>query len=204
MSRQENTLIDEFNIDVCKFLAVYAGNIGEAQCVETLLRAAEILRKREDILFIIIGTGVKEAECRKFTLKHGLKNVLFIPMQPPERISEVYSLGDISFVTCKKGFGDCGMPSKSSNIMASKCAVLASFDVDSELGNIIRSNNAGVIVPPEDPSALASAIESLANNKKKCAEYGSNGYTYFKENLTSEICTDKILSIINSLLSKRR
>lgn len=110
--RNENPLFAEFGLDQNKFYVVYAGNLGSAQNIDILLEAANLLHDNSDIQFLVFGAE-KQAEPYITKAKHmQLSNLKFLPLQPYEKVSCVYSLGDVAVVSCKQGFGDIAMPSK--------------------------------------------------------------------------------------------
>ena len=131
--RENNLLFDEFNLDKSKFYITYAGNLGNAQNIDIIIEAANKLKKYKDIMFIFFGKGCCEEECKKKVKKYDLKNVMFLPFQPSEKASQVYSLGNASIVSCKKGFGMSAMPSKTWSIMSAGTAIIANFDKNTEL-----------------------------------------------------------------------
>lgn len=202
VDRELNPLFDEYCINRDSFIVTYAGNMGLAQSVMTIMEAADALKEDQRITFVLIGNGACEEQCKQFALAKGLPNVIFAPMQPSERISEVYSLGDISIVSCKAGIGKCGMPSKTGSIMSSETMLLASFDVDSELSEIVLTSGAGRVVPPEDSQALAREIKLICDEREKCNEFGRNGRLFLLENMTADVCTNRIVDIINSQLEE--
>lgn len=156
VKKEDNRLFDEFEIDKEKFTVVYAGNFGAAQGADVVLQAAKLL---PDVQFVIFGGG---AEFEKAKMQaRDIPNVIINGLLPQERVPEVYSLGDVALITCKKGVGGSGMPSKTWSIMACNTPIIASFDTDSELAQIIEKANAGLCVEPEDPVALSEAINQI-------------------------------------------
>ncbi len=196
IERDKNTLINEYHIDPEKFIVTYAGNIGESQSVNTLIEAAKLLRSEEDVLFVVVGDGTEKEKC--MSIANGVSNVMFIPMQPPTRISEVYSLGDVSTVLCKKGVGTAGMPSKTGSIFATSTMVIAAFDHGSDLQKIIDANELGICVDPEQPESLAEAIMWAKNHIERVKQRGDKGNNYLKNHMTTDICTDMLWRIICS------
>lgn len=164
VSRDENSLITEFGINPDKFLVVYAGNFGAAQGADIVLKAAEKLKNEIDIQFVIFGGGVYFEEAKKESEK--LDNVFIHALLPANRISEVYSLGDVALITCKPGTGNAGLPSKTWSIMACNTPIIASFDTNSDLADVIRDSGAGKCVEPGNVDALAEEILYLKNNFK--------------------------------------
>lgn len=156
--REQNTLFDEFGLSRDKFYVTYAGNLGNSQNVDLLVNCADKLKDHCDIQFVIFGDGSEKERCKKRIVDSRLENIKLFPMQPPEKISEVYSLGDVSFVTCKKGVGGGAFPSKAATIMATATPVIASFDTDSDLCRIIEEAKVGLCVEPENTEQAANAI----------------------------------------------
>lgn len=195
VEREDNTLITEYGINPDKFIVTYAGNIGKAQSVETLIEAARLLEDEKEIEFVIIGDGVEKERCVKIAGDD--KNIMFIPMQPPERISEVYSLGDVSTILCRKGVGSAGMPSKTGSIFATEKMVIAAFDEGSDLHRILEENEIGLCVEPENPREFADAILWAKNNPEAVELMEKRSVKFLNEYMTSEICTERIYEFIN-------
>ncbi len=126
--KDDNPLFEEFGIDRDKFTIVYAGNLGNAQNIEIIIDAAKELIANKNIQFVIFGKGGLEEDIRKCIEQEGVSNVKLLPLQPYERVSYVYGLGDVCIVSCKAGLGGSAMPSKTWSIMSSGRAVLANFD----------------------------------------------------------------------------
>ena len=160
--KHENKLFEEFGIDREKFNVVYAGNFGASQGAGVILKAAELLKDNDEISFIIFGGGAEFASAQEYVKQHDLSNVFIHPLLPLERSAEVYSLGDVALITCKKGVGKAGMPSKTWSIMACGTPIIAAFDIDSELAQILNDSKAGTCVEPENPASLAEAIATAA------------------------------------------
>lgn len=191
----ENPLFSEFSIDRNVFRVVYAGNLGSAQNIKIILEAASKLKDDESIKFIIFGKGGLENDIRERIKKEGLTNVMLLPLQPYDRVSYVYSLGNVDVVSCKEGLGGSAMPSKTWSIMSTGRPVLASFD-EGELKTIIEKNDCGVFTKAGDLDAFVGAIKQLASNKELCAEMGRNGREFILHNLTKEVGTRKYVDVI--------
>ena len=161
VKRIENKLFDDIGLSRNRFYVSYAGNFGASQNVELLLECAHKLRKETQIQFVLIGNGTQKEKLDSRIAELELDNVTLAPMQPPERVSEVYSLGDISFVICQKGVGDGAFPSKAAVIMGVGVPLIASYDRDTDLCNLIVENEAGLCVEPNDVDAAVEAIKRL-------------------------------------------
>ena len=197
ISRLLNRLITELNIDSSKFIVLYAGNFGRAQGADIVLKAAKRLIDEKKIQFVILGGGSEFQEAVDYVREKNLKNVIIRPLLPPERVSEVYSLGDIAIVTCKTGFGTSCVPSKTWSIMACGTPILASFDLNSELCQLVQRTECGKCVKPSSIDDLVFGIEKLYKTPN-LDQLGKNGLGYLSKNMNKKKCIKKYISILKS------
>lgn len=202
VSRNENKLIKEFSINPDKFLVVYAGNFGAAQGADIVLKAAEKLKDISDIQFVIFGGGAYFEEAKREARE--LDNVFIHELMPPDRISEVYSLGDVALITCKPGTGNAGMPSKTWSIMACDTPIIASFDMDSDLAYILFDSGAGIVVEPENKELLADKILDCYKMKKRKKNLLVASRDYVYEYASKSACVGEYSKIINEVIEKCR
>lgn len=200
VSRDDNKLIGEFGIDPNKFLVVYAGNFGSAQGADVVLKVAAKLKDKADIQFVIFGGGTYFEESKREAEK--LDNVFIHELMPSDRISEVYSLGNVALITCKPGTGNAGMPSKTWSIMACNTPIIASFDTGSDLADVIRNSGAGTCVEPGDVELLAEAIEVAQSEWKLGAQKSLNLREYVQLNASKEICVERYINAIKVQCNK--
>lgn len=207
VAKEDNPLFEEFGLSREKFTIVYAGNLGNAQNIGIILQAAKRLKDddlndnldlNQSIQFVFFGTGGLEEELRKEMEKEQLTNVRLLPLQPFERVSQVYSLGDACIVSCKEGLGGSAMPSKSWSIMSCGRPVVASFD-EGELKQILEDNQCGVFSHAGNVQEFVDAIKSLAENPSRCSEIGANARQFILENLTKAVGAKKYVDIIKSV-----
>lgn len=174
VNREDNTLFDEFNLDREKFYVTYAGNLGNSQNVQILVDCAESLKDNENIEFVIFGDGSEKEKLLNRITESGLENIKIFPMQPLERVSKVYSLSDVSFVTCKKGVGGGAFPSKAATVMATATPIIASFDLDSDLCKTVAENEVGECAEAENTEAAVEKILKLYADRELLKQYAEN------------------------------
>ena len=195
VEKGENPLFEEFGLDRNMFTIVYAGNLGNAQNIGIILDGAALL---PEVQFALFGTGGLENEVRERIAKENLTNIHLNPLQPFERVSQVYSLGDACIVSCKEGLGGSAMPSKTWTIMSCGRPVIASFD-EGELKEILEKNKCGVFTHAGNVQEFVSGIKSLATNPARCEEMGKNARQFILDNLTKEVGCRKYVDIIKSV-----
>ena len=198
IAKEDNPLFEEFGIDREKFTVVYAGNLGNAQNINIILDGAQMLPQ---VQLVVFGTGGLEDDIRARIADEHLENVRLLPLQPYERVSQVYSLGDACIVSCKAGLGGSAMPSKTWSIMSCARPVIASFD-EGELKQILENNRCGVFTHAGNVQEFAEAIRSLEADPSKCSEMGQNARQFILDNLTKEVGTRKYIKVIKSFDKK--
>lgn len=201
VERKDNRLISEFGLDPSKFIVVYAGNFGAAQGADIVLKAAKELLEKKDIQFVVFGGGPYFEDAKKEA--EGLENVYIHELMPQERISEIYSLGDVALITCKAGTGKAGMPSKTWSIMACNTPIIASFDTDSDLADVIRDSGAGWCVEPGDSAVLTRVIEAAYLEWNSGIHKPLNLREYVRLNASMEICVGRYIKTIISRCRKK-
>ncbi len=141
-----------------RFVVGYMGTLGMAHGLETALDAAELMRDDDSVCFVFVGGGAAKAKLIEKAKIRNLKNVIFIPTQPKARMPEAWSLCDVALVHLKnEPIFATVIPSKIFEAMAMGLPLLAAIP-KGEASKIIERENAGVIVPPGDPSALVEAV----------------------------------------------
>ena len=143
-----------------RFVVLYAGNIGMAQGIETLVETAR-LSGHTNKHFLIVGDGAG-AEVARAAARE-LPNVCYLPFQPRARLPEVYASADVGVVLLRPGMAASSMPSKVYSIMAAGKPVAACIDRGSEAWRLIEGVNCGICVPAGDAGALAQSLDRLQN-----------------------------------------
>jgi len=196
--REQNILIPRYNLPKDAFYITYCGNTGFTQNLELLIDVAKSLENLMDFKFVILGDGANKSNLINYARDKDACNVIFLPFQPYEEISHVFSLGDVGVIISKKGIGGNSFPSKTWSIMSAARPVLASFDEDSELCEIINNAQCGRCVPPEDFNALRKAVLYFYYNRQNIDAIGLNGRKYILNNLSRKAGTEKYYKILKN------
>ena len=197
--REENSLFDKYALDRSKFYVTYSGNIGLTQNMDMLLEVAQELESEvPDIHFVLIGEGAYKKQAETIVKEKKIGNVTFLPFQPYEDISQVFSLGNAGLVISKPGVGANSVPSKTWSIMSASRPVLANFD-ENELKDILAGNECGIFTKAGDKEAFKQSIITLYENRELCKQYGENGRQFVMDNLTREVGTQKYVDVIKSV-----
>ena len=156
------------------FLVMYSGNLGLSQGLDKVIETAALLRDQEDVRFLFIGKGADEGRLRRLVEVQGLGSVSFLPYQPKEALSETLGAADVHLVPLQRGVAGCIVPSKVYGIMAAGRPFIASMEPDAEAARIAGKHGCGMVIPPEDPVALAEAIRWCRSHPNELACMGAN------------------------------
>lgn len=202
--REENSLFDKYALDRSKYYVTYSGNIGLTQNMDMLLEVAQELELEvPDIHFVLIGEGAYKKQAETIVKEKKIGNVTFLPFQPYEDISQVFSLGNAGLVISKPGVGANSVPSKTWSIMSASRPVLANFD-ENELKDILAGNECGIFTKAGDKEAFKQSIITLYENRELCKQYGENGRQFVMDNLTREVGTQKYIDVIKSVVAESK
>ena len=179
------------------FRIVFAGNIGAAQDFGTILSAAEKLKYRKDIHWIIIGDGRLSKWVQTEIIHRGLlDNVHLLGRHPAEAMPRFFALSDVLLTTLKKEpIFALTIPSKIQSYLA--CAKPIIAGMDGEGARVVEEAGAGITCPAEDPTALALAVlEMYQMTQKKRDEMGRSGREYYEKNFEREKLIDRLTELM--------
>lgn len=143
-----------------RFNIMYAGNMGEAQGLETVLEAAGLLSDIQNVQFVMVGDGTALPRLKRFVEEKSLKNVRFIGRYPHQTMPCLYALADILLVHLKDDpLFRITIPSKTLAYLASGKPIIAAAAGD--VAEMITSAGAGIVCPPENPQALSESVRHL-------------------------------------------
>lgn len=181
-----------------KFSIVYAGIHGLAQGLEVVIEAAEILKDYKDIQFIFIGDGPEKGKLINMSKEKNLENVKFLPVQPKSNMPRIIASMDATVIPLKKlDLFKGALPSKMFEALASQLPIILA--VEGEAEKLINDAQAGIVVEPENPEAIAEAALKLYNDIELRKELGRNGRKYVMENFSRESITKKLEKILLNL-----
>lgn len=164
-AEKDPDLAEEYNIQPDHFIVGYGGNHGRSQALSQVLEAAKILRNQTRIYFFFFGDGPEKDDLVKYAQETSLGNVKFFPSQPREKMTKVQSLWDVALVPLKNiDLFDGARPSKMFELMAGGIPFL--FCGRGEGADIAVESGCGIVVPPEEPAALAEKILDLSWKEK--------------------------------------
>jgi colanic acid biosynthesis glycosyl transferase WcaI len=162
-----------------KFVVQYSGNLGRGHEFGTLLNAAERLRHRTDVAFVVIGDGAKRAEIEGMIRARALTNVTLLPYQRREDLPFSLGASSLSVISLSDGLEGLIVPSKLYGILASGKPSLHFGSTRSEVAQVLAQERCGHAVAHGDVDGAVRRIEELAANPDEAAEMGRRGRAAF-------------------------
>jgi glycosyltransferase involved in cell wall biosynthesis len=167
-----------------KKILLYFGALGEANNLAVVLNAANRLRDRRDILFVLIGDGMKRPALEDQRRALGLENVRFLPPVPKQEARAHLNAADLCLVTLQDIPLFAGaIPTKLLEYMACGKPVLCGIRGEAE--RIVRAAQAGAVFEPNDDARLAGLIEELTADDARAAEMAANGPAYIHRHFSA-------------------
>ncbi|MFW5860263.1 MAG: glycosyltransferase family 4 protein [Planctomycetota bacterium] len=152
-------------------VVLYAGTHGFAHGIETALAAARLLSGRQ-VQFLFVGDGSEKA--RLTERARGMGNVVFREPMPPERIALLYRMSVAGLSTLRDNpLFAATRPAKIFAAMA--CARPVIYSGAGEGARLVGEVEAGPVIPPEDPAALADAVCTVLDEPARARAWGENG-----------------------------
>jgi colanic acid biosynthesis glycosyl transferase WcaI len=167
---------EELSIKQDKIVALYSGNMGEKQGLEIVIEAARTI---QEIQFIMCGSGSALDRLQKQA--EGLENIIWLPLQPFERLNDFLNLADIHLLPQQAGAADLVMPSKLTGILSSGRPVVATAGQGTQVACVVEGK--GIVVEPADSEAFSAAIKTLANDQNLRDNLGFEARTYAENSL---------------------
>ncbi len=191
LDEDEITYLPQHAEDVFKAIATeksetvnltFAGNIGSAQNVETIIKTAEKI-KEENVCFHIVGDGSGLGKVRELAEKLNLENVKFYGRRPVEEMPEIYSASDAMIVTLSDDIVlSMTLPGKVQSYMAAGKPIIGA--INGETARIINEARCGFCAPAENSEEFANCIKKFISSDKE--QLGKNSFKYYEEHFKKD------------------
>lgn len=163
---------------------MFAGNVGAAQSLTTVLEAAQLLRGEDKLRFHIVGDGSELENLQRIKEEKNLSNVIFHGRKPAEEMPSYYAMADAMMVTLTADpFIGLTLPAKVQSYMAAGKPVIAA--ANGEIPRVLADAGCGYCAPAEDSTAFAHAVQQFL----QCPEQdklGKNARSYYEKYFTRQ------------------
>ena len=188
-------LLEELRENFC---VVFAGNIGIAQSIETVVEAAELLRQHPALKFVLVGSGSRLEWVKERKASLGLDNLILAGRFPMEAMPQIFEHSSALLVSLRdEEIFSYTIPSKVQAYLAAGKPIIASLR--GEGARVIEEAGAGKTCEPESANALVESILALMSlSPAEREQMGSAGQSYFNEHFDMDRQTERLVEILAS------
>ena len=179
------------------FCLVFAGNLGRAQSLQTLVAAADRLRYLINFRLVVVGSGSMGEWLKLQKKQRKLDNIILAGRFPITEMSQFFSRSSGLIVTLNRDdIFTYTVPSKIQSYLAAGKPIVASLD--GEGARIIEEAGAGLTCPAENVDELVACIEKLYSmSELERQKMGVAGRNYFLRNFEVEEKARRLIEIFN-------
>lgn len=193
LTNEKSDLRDKYNLHD-KFIVIYVGAHGVANCLGQVLDTA-VLLKNSNVVFVLIGNGMEKPMLVKRAKEENITNVVFIDPVPKREVFKYILSSDMGSSILKKvDTFKTVYSNKTFDYFACKKPVFMLIDGVSR--ELVEEADAGIYVEPENPEEFAKNILTYQYDHKRIYKQGENGYRYAKSNFDRIILAQKYLEYI--------
>lgn len=179
---------------------MFAGNIGSAQSIDTIMYAAYKTRDIGNLYWHIVGDGSELVHIKELSQKLELSRVIFHGRQPLEVMPQYYAMADAMLVTMQKSDSiSMTLPGKIQTYMAAGKPILGA--IDGEAATVISEANCGICCEAEDAEGLANIVCSFIEQIHD-QQYGRNGLNYYYEEFSKKAIFEQLTDILAKMSRK--
>ena len=181
------------------FVVLHAGNLGYYGAWSTVVKAARTLNG-DGVGFVFVGDGAARSQVESSA--EGCKAIRFQPFRPSDQVPYVLAAGDIHLITIRRGLEGVVVPSKLYSILAAGRPVLVLAHEECDAARLVRRSGCGVVVNPDDPTALVSVLRQLSQDPERVARMADRAAAVSGEfNLETEL--QRFVSVIEDAAQEK-
>lgn len=175
---------------------MFAGNIGKAQSVDTIIRAAALLKNDNRFKFHMVGSGSELDNIKKLAIELKADNVTFYGQKPLEDMPELYETADVMLVALEdKAYANMTIPGKVQSYMAAGKPVIGA--INGSCANFIKNNKIGYSCQSGNYEELANLIKN--SDLKQLRTIGEHSKQVYLMKYSKSIFMNKLISILESM-----
>ena len=197
LAQYADTIFEESDFDAIDNGVVdlmFAGNIGKAQSVDTIIKAAALLKDDPRFKFHIVGSGSELENVKKLANELKTNNVAFYGQRSLEEMPELYRLADAMLVTLEdKSYANMTIPGKVQSYMAAGKPIIGA--INGSCFNFIINNNVGFAIRSGDSEGLAKLISTL--EIKELRRIGKRSKEVYFKKYSKSIFMNKLIDFLS-------
>lgn len=175
---------------------IYGGNLGKPQGIEFLIDIIKYNKDRNDIYFLIIGTGTEYNKLEEFIKRENPKNTKLYSFLPKQEYDNYLKLADVGLILLDSRFTIPNFPSRLLGYMDYSLPIIAATDVNTDIGRVIVNGEFGYWCESGKLNDFNNIVESLLKDKELIKAMGINSRKYLEENYTAKKSAEIIIDTI--------
>ncbi len=188
--------------DPSRFTILFAGTMGKAQGLDSVLAAARLCANQApQVRFAFIGGGI----CRADLMAEAstMPNVVFLEPRKPHEMAPILAAADALLVhLIDDPLFRITIPSKTQAYLAAGKPLLMA--VNGDAADLVRQADAGVVCAPQDPTAIAAAAMNLASTPaSELAAMGDRGREFYRRELSMDVGVDRLVEVFEEAIRVR-
>jgi colanic acid biosynthesis glycosyl transferase WcaI len=182
-----------------RFVVMHSGNVGHAQDLDSLVRAATFLRDLDDLVIPIIGSGARHGQLKALAERLQVDQVIFLSYQSRRLLPQSLSAADVHVVGLAPGLAGYVVPSRLYGILAAGRPVIAAADPESETVRVVKEVGCGIVVPPGRPEQLARAIRDAHDGVYDLEAMGARGREWVERDADRSVAVRRYRELLMEL-----
>ena len=192
--REKNEIVEKYGLKNSRVL-LFVGRLNELKGVQYLIRALlDINNKFKNVKLLVIGQGPYKTSLEEIVKELNLQNhVIFIGALPKKDIGVYYNLADIFVLpSLSEGLG----------IVLLESILSGTPVIGTNVGgvpDIIKNNETGLLVEPENSIQISEAINKLLNDRILRDKLTENALLYIKNTFSWNVILRKLEVTLNEI-----
>lgn len=181
-AEEKKTIKLKYHIPEHAKVLVYGGNLGKPQGIDFFIDVLAANVNRNDLFFIIAGSGTEYSKLHKWISTNQPANVLLFPNLPHDDYHQLVCCSDAGLIFLDKRFTIPNFPSKILSYMECRLPIIAATDKNTDVGKVIEGNKFGFWCESGDLRAYNEILNVFIANSDLYSEYGDNGFNFLITN----------------------
>lgn len=178
----------------CEVMAVYGGAMSVVQKMENLIFLADNLKNKNDIIFIILGSGTEVPRLKELVSELQLTNILFLGTVPRNEYRNYILAADVGLVYLSEDLSVPSFPSKTIDYFSASIPVFACTDKNSDYQSILEiTAKAGVWVEAGNTTNAANSFLRLTSDRQAMIAMGKAGHSYYKKTFDVDLVSENFI-----------
>lgn len=180
-----NEVKKKYNIPLIKTVFIYGGNLGKPQGIDFLIECLKANKANEQIYFVIAGSGTEFNKIKAFMDAEKITNAHLFVQLPKNDYEMLTNSCDVGLIFLDRRFTIPNFPSRMLSYMQASMPVLATTDVNTDVGRVIENGNFGLWCESNNVEEFVHRLQQLCDVEIR-KQMGANARKYLEENYTAK------------------